>query len=72
MLDILTLSEIGSDIITADVSSIGLDSLDNIGVTEPTFLAASDVDVAVTLAFILTRIPIIATYNSFVIQRKLS
>ena len=40
--------------------------------TEPAFLAAADVGVAATLAFILTRTPTVATYNSFIIRRKLS
>ena len=68
----LTSSEISSDIVISYVTSIGYASLENIGMTEPTFLATADVDVAATLAFISTRTPTAAAHNSFIIRRKLS
>ena len=54
-------SEISPDIVTSQVFSIGCVSLENIGMIEPAFLAAADVGVAATLAFILTRTPTVAT-----------
>ena len=68
----LTSSEISSDIVISYVTSIGYASLENIGMTEPTFLATADVDVAATLAFITIRTPVFAALNSVSIRRKLS
>ena len=70
-LKLINESVTGSDIITSYVFSIGLDSLENFGTTEPTFLSAADVADTRTFGFIPIRAPIVATYNSFNMRRKL-